>query len=94
MGYTKRKLPLNILNRILRNCNKIESSLNKLSISNKIMGLSGGSLKNVDLISDTELELTCRRLFDKVDTVLRIEAVVDKHGKAVLIVNRNDVFKL
>lgn len=94
MGYTKRKLPLNILKRILTNCSKIEDSLNKLSISNKIKELSGGSIKNVNLISDTELELTCRRTFDKVDIVIRIESVVNKNGKAVLVVNRDDLFKL
>lgn len=88
MGYTKRKLPSTILQRILTNCDKLKTSVDRLNINKKIAGLSGGSLKNVDLISDTELELTCRRMYDKVDVVVRIEAIVDENGKAVLVVDR------
>lgn len=89
MGYTRKTSSI-ILNRILNNCDKLKHSINKLGINNKVSGLSGGSLKNVDLKSDTELELTCRRVFDKVDVILKIEAVVDRNGKAVLTISRND----
>lgn len=87
MGYTKRKLPSTILKGILNNCNQLRKSLNRLGINNGFFGLSG-ALKDVSFISDTELELTCRRANDRVDTVVRIEASLDKDGKAVLVVNR------
>jgi len=101
MGYTKRKLPSIVLKRILNNCDKLKNSINRLGVNNnnrmginsKVAGLSGGSLRNVDLISDTELELTCRGTFDKSDVVIRIEATVDKNGKAVLTVDRNDLYQ-
>lgn len=83
MGYSKRKMPSTVLKRILTDCDKLKSSIDKLGI-NKTTELLGGSLKKFNLKSETELELTCRRNFDKVDTVIRIEAVVDKNGKASL----------
>lgn len=74
MGYTKRKIPLNILlERILANCNKIDKSVNNLSV----IRLSSNSLKNEGLISDIELELTYRRLSDKV--VIRIEDIINRN---------------
>lgn len=87
MGYTKRNLPSTILKGILTNCDKLKNSINRLSVNNRFIGLSG-SIKNVDLISDAELELTCRRANDKIDFVVKIEAVVNKYGKAVLNVNK------
>lgn len=89
MGYTNKKLPSIILHRILNNCDKLKNSLNRLGVNNKVSRLSGGSLRNIDLISDTEMELTCRRDCDKIDVVVKIEAVIDKNGKAVLLVRGN-----
>lgn len=98
MGYTRKKSSSNVLKRILSNCDKLINSMNhdklgdsisRLGINNKMSGLSGGSLRNLDLKNDAELELTCRTAFDKTDVVVKIEAVIDKTGKAVLLVNRN-----
>ena len=94
MGYTKKKSPATVLTKILNNCDKLKQSINRLGVNNKISGLSGGSLKNVNLKSDTELELTCRRTFDTNDVIVKIRAVVDDTGKAVLTINRNDLSNL
>lgn len=89
MGYAKRKMPSAVLKRILTNCDKLKNSIDNLGV-NKTTELLGGSLKKVYLKSETELELTCRRTFDKVDVVIRIEAVVDKNGKVSLIIKEKN----
>jgi hypothetical protein len=94
MGYIRKKKTTTALTRIIDSCDKLKNSINRLGNDNKIAGLSGGSLKSVDLKSDAELELTCRRTFDNNDVVVRIEAVIDKTGKAILVVNRNDLVQV